>query len=120
MNIKLIIAGVIFLILIVAFGRNPIEEQRQAREAAKVGKDPLVESIHEYNTKTGEFAPSLLRGAKKGLLPEATVKPAAPAQSLPIQTNPYAQPTPKPADKSAATPPQPETYYPPPPLPSGR
>jgi len=60
MNIYVIIAAVLFVVLMVAFGRNPIEEAHEAK--LKKSGDPLVNAIEEYNAKphmhSGPFAVS--------------------------------------------------------------
>jgi hypothetical protein len=53
MNVKYIIIGAVLVMLLVAFGRNPIEERRQERLESKKGKDPLMEAINEHNAKPG-------------------------------------------------------------------
>lgn len=50
-DLKYLIIGGILVILLVAFGNNPVENARNAREEEKKGKDPLMESIREYNEK---------------------------------------------------------------------
>src|SRR5690348_13189836 len=50
MNMYVILIGALIIILMVAFGRNPVEEARQKR--AQRGGDALVNAIEEYNKKT--------------------------------------------------------------------
>lgn len=48
-----IVIAILFVILMVAFGRNPVEEAREERAKALVGKDPLINAIEEHNKKAG-------------------------------------------------------------------
>lgn len=47
-NIKYVLIGLVLVILMVAFGNNPVENKRAEREAEAEGKDPLMESIRQY------------------------------------------------------------------------
>lgn len=116
LNIKWIIIGVIFLILVVAFGRNPVQERREAREEAKKGKDMLVESINEHNSGRRTTKLDALNfggdgdseiGAKARS--RRVVAPAAPGGDVRRPVRPA-----DPADNTAS---EPQGYYPPPPLP---
>lgn len=51
LNLKWIIIGLVFVTLMVAFGNNPVENRRKERAEAMKDKDPLMESIREYNEK---------------------------------------------------------------------
>jgi len=81
MNMKLILIGAVFIVLLVAFGRNPVEEGRERRAKAMEGKDPLIHAIQEHNSenKTGsrggrKFSPRGPRGTGAKNMPSGAVR----------------------------------------------
>jgi hypothetical protein len=118
MNIKWMIIAGIFVVLLVVFGHNPVASRRAAKEASLKGKDRLVESIKEYNTKPTHFGSSLFGGSKSAA-PESD-KVVTPAPARPIYPNypanttipQLAAPVGNPQQPAAQ---QPQGYYPPPP-----
>ena len=50
MNVYLILIGVVMVILMVTFGRNPVEEARQAHKA-QFNSDPLIGATQQYLSK---------------------------------------------------------------------
>ena len=117
---KWLIIGGILIVLLVAFGRNPVQEAAKRAELARKGKDPLVEAINEHNTKRG-----LSGGMRNGLPPGATRLPvqvpaadgSAPSYMM-RSTQEYIPPGGYPKNNSlypqADQPQQPPSYYPPP------
>lgn len=53
MQNKLLIIGVIFTILMVAFGRNPYDEAQKEKADRLKGRDPLIMAIEEHNANGG-------------------------------------------------------------------
>ncbi|MDX2112673.1 MAG: hypothetical protein SFW63_02915 [Alphaproteobacteria bacterium] len=111
MNLKWVIIGTIFIVLLVAFGRNPVQEAREQRRKEIDEKGVLVYEIEKHledqNTGIGGMQPR---------------QPRPMTRTLPPSLNPQQQDTlPEP---EAMTPPpdgtqptQPQGYYPPPPKP---
>lgn len=60
-NPKWLIIGGILILLLVAFGRNPVSEAHKRLELSKKGKDPLIEAIQEHNAKNSTGTMSSLR-----------------------------------------------------------
>ncbi len=52
MNPIVVIIAVLFCILMVAFGNNPIEEAKEEYAKKMEGKDPLIHAIEEHNKAT--------------------------------------------------------------------
>lgn len=50
-NIKWVVIGVIFMIVLVMFGRNPGEESRKRKEEAAKDPNALIHAIEKHNTK---------------------------------------------------------------------
>lgn len=50
-DIKWLLIGGVVLLLLVAMGNNPVENAKREFEESKKGKDPLMESIREFNEK---------------------------------------------------------------------
>lgn len=143
MNIKLLLIGVVVIILLVAFGRNPMEERRKEKAESMKGKDMLVESIKEHNSKrrmpkmgsnSGGMlgnrssvnqggAPARTRSSPQ--YPSYLMKPDAAGGSSAYGQNPFTRlPSSRNAPGDASTgdaqdqsTPQSSGYYPPPPLP---
>ncbi len=118
MNMKLVIVGAVFVILMVLFGKNPIEEERAEREKKRKGlDDPLIEAITEYNktNPSGRNTPSIDRKAGTSgsgqrypnymMPPNYSRKTQQPAVA-PLPQQPSALPGENPN----------KTYYPPPPV----
>jgi hypothetical protein len=108
-SLKWIVIGLVCFILLMAFNRNSLEEQRQAREESMRGKDKLIEAIKEYNTDEGRSR----RSGKVNLTaPERLPTPA------PAETDRFSNigTSTKPARGSNNAETQPQGYYPPPPL----
>jgi len=136
MNLKWIIIGVIFCIVLVLMGSNPIEERQKKEEAAMEGKDRLVESIKEHNAKKtglpGGMGASFMSSGSRADRPQAPAAPARPSsypsymqnQGSTERTTSYPSATGTqpavPSGGQATAPKEPEGYYPPPPLPSTR
>ncbi|MDE3015668.1 MAG: hypothetical protein KGI29_01935 [Pseudomonadota bacterium] len=125
MNPVVIIVAVLLIVLMVAFGHNPIEDAREDRAAALAGKDPLIEAIDEHNKLQGGV-PAMLNNPGY-----STVNPyvnqanpgVADHAGLPVylqqgRQNPYARANPYHSSRPmpASPPPAQNGYYPPPPL----
>lgn len=110
-NLKWVAIGGILVILLIAFGRNPVEEGRQRRAEAMKGKDPLVHAIEEHNKAGGD---GLSRGRSMGRMGRGEVPEGAidvtPQYNKNSQQD-FVVPTPPAA-------PQNQGYYPPPAAPS--
>ncbi|MFW0776579.1 MAG: hypothetical protein ACN2B6_02530 [Rickettsiales bacterium] len=52
---KLVVIVGAVLVLLVAFGRNPVEEGRDRRAKAMEGKNPLVHAIQEHNSDSNKM-----------------------------------------------------------------
>jgi hypothetical protein len=103
MNMYVVLIGAMLLILMVAFGRNPVEEARQKR--AQRGGDALVNAIADYNKKThGPAAFGLPAPGGNGF----TSVGRSPAPST---YPPYMMTNPQPFQPNPA--PQNNSYYPP-------
>lgn len=128
MNPILIIVLALFVVLMVAFGRNPVEEAHEKRAAALAGKDPLIEAIEEHNKLQGggtvmqntPYNP----GYNQGYNQINTGMPnnnGFPSYLQQRGGNPYANANPYRTQQMpvTATPaPDQNSYYPPPPLPA--
>jgi hypothetical protein len=119
-NMKWLIIGGILVVLLIAFGKNPVAESRKRYEMSKQGKDPLIQSIEEYNSGKGSKGSfGSRRGGDTTYNPGATYPPNPAANpgipsymqrnDSPHITNPYQQPA------QPQQPPVPDSYYPPPP-----
>lgn len=99
----LIILGVVLVVLLVVFGRNPAQEYRLAKP--KRAGDRLMQNIEDY-AKKPHF--DLLQGGatNDGLPPPAAFQ--TPGQNPYTRANPYNQPPPK-----SNQPPPANDYYPP-------
>ncbi len=127
---KFVLIGIVLVVLMVAFGRNPVEEAKQDREAALRGRDPLVAAIEEHNAKgrnrtwrgmdfgaggtSGAQSPSHTRG---NMGAGGIYQPPANASMYPNRETNLAPPgTALPAPAPGAQ----QDYYPPPPLPEAQ
>jgi hypothetical protein len=124
MNMKWVIIGAILVVLLVAFGRNPVEEKRERAEREMQGKDPLIHAIEEHNKKGGTHSSFGGGGAiRPGMgSPQAIGTPSGLANPTPqnpyfdYRANPATPPTPAAPAARPAMPAQPQGggYYPPP------
>lgn len=143
MNIKLLLVGVVVIVLLVAFGRNPMEERRKEKAESMKGKDMLVESIKEHNSKrrmpkmgsnsggilgtrsSGSTGGAPARTRTSPQYPSYLMKPDAADGSAAYGQNPFTRaPSSRAASGGASASgaqdqntPQSSSYYPPPPLP---
>jgi len=91
MNMKLVIIGVVLVLLLVAFGRDPTEDKKRYREEKMGGKDPLVYSIEEQQKSRGRSTrTSMPEGAEKvgnppgfGNSPDTFQPPSNPPATMP-------------------------------------
>lgn len=65
LDLKWIIIFAFFCILMVALGRNPVEERMEARRQSMEGKDKLIESIKEHNSGKKKSLTSAFQFRKK-------------------------------------------------------
>jgi len=110
--------GALLVILLIAFGRNPIEEGRQERKRQMKGKDPLVHAIEEHNKEDkNRFTIDRFNRGNYGDAPPG-------AENVTNQQYRYApynpqQPFTQPQAPVEQQQPQAPGYYPPPPEPDG-
>lgn len=111
MNIKLVIIGTIFIVLLVAFGRNPVQEAREQRRKEIDEKGILVYEIEKHledqNTGIGGMQPRQPRSMTRTLPPSLN----------PPQQDTLPEPEVTPPLPENPQPAQPQGYYPPPPTP---
>ena len=118
MNMKWVIIGTIFIVLLVAFGRNPVQEAREQRRKEIDEKGVLVYEIEKHleeNQSSPRFGSRMMPPQQQGQQPYGSVPgvpPVPPYAPIPAGAPP-AQLVP-PAGKNA-----PQGYYPPPPQPDG-
>lgn len=114
MNPKITILIVVILIVMVMFGRNPVEEARKAEEEKYKGiNDPLIRAITEYH----EESDPLKNGRGNGLDESGRRQKAMPAYMYSNGKYNAARPTPRPATGQQPTQ-RNNGYYPPAPLPN--
>lgn len=58
LNWKILLIGGAAIVLLVAFGNNPVENARKAKKEAMKGKDPVLESIREHSEKNARRQPA--------------------------------------------------------------
>jgi hypothetical protein len=121
-DMKWLIIGAVVFIIVIALGRNPIKEAREAREEAKKGGDPLIQAIEEHNANSGmrsTFSPQMQEGPGASIASPSGSSNFGNTRSAPPdymirpegRGNYEYQP---PVVRS--TPPDSNSYYPPPPL----
>lgn len=112
MNMKWVIIGTIVIVLLVAFGRNPVQEAREQRRKEIQEKGILAYEIEKHlEQQKSPF------GAQPGMtgptrIPNSALPPASRFQ----QDAAPAEPAPS-APIAPPQPAQPQGYYPPPPQP---
>jgi len=106
MNPFILLIGVAIVVLMVLFGRNPIEELREQRAKGMTG-DPLVDAIKEHNDQSH----TNIFGGQGGGLPNGS--PGFSTTMPNTALNPMGQqPAPPPSNPNTGQ----DNYYPPPPL----
>ncbi len=123
MNLKWVIIGTIFIVLLVAFGRNPVQEAREQRRKEIDEKGMLVYQIEKHLEENKPAFGSSGRMMNPGGMYGAGATGAAGMQRpLGSGYQPGSATTMQPALAAPVVPPQgvtrqPQSYYPPPPLP---
>ncbi len=117
---KWVIIGVIFMIVMVMFGRNAPEEARKRREDAARDPNAIVHAIEEHNSqkRTGGKLGSFLGGNAGTASPAVNMHNQYPVNNVPRQPPPataYRRYQPQMAPDAAPAPNQAQdSYYPPP------
>lgn len=130
MNPIVVIVAIVIAILMVAFGRNPIENAREEKAKMLEGKDPLIHAIEEHNKAKAGFTGGF--GSMMGETPNYPTQQQQPAfqgqpvyQGQPTTAQPpnypgYMMPDGQPRNyqqqqiQQPQEPANPNSYYPPP------
>ncbi|MCE2927024.1 MAG: hypothetical protein LW823_05225 [Rickettsiales bacterium] len=118
MNMKWVIIGTIFIVLLVAFGRNPVQEAREQRRKEIEEKGILgyeIEKHLEQQRSPFGMRPGMAPTTGPTRIPSSSLPPESrfPQGAVPVEPAP-ASPV---APVMPAQPAQPQGYYPPPPQP---
>ena len=96
-NMKWAVIIGVLAILMIAMGRNPIDEARQERKKTMEGKDPLVSAIEEHNSGKNSvgFNPMPAGSALPSPTEDRVYSPPAPATPQSAPHDDYYPPPPK-------------------------